>query len=106
MNGEPPSEPYYRAVYLQERSLIGFTQAVSLKRNISPDKISEVILTREFGTLQIKVDDEVISDILEGQDMLADFSKIHGGHEPAERDTKDVHYKLTIQFDEPPRTQK
>jgi len=66
---------YHRAIYLQERTLAAFTQAASLKCGVSPTSVREVIRMNSAGIL-IKVDDELLQEMKEGQDMNAVFEEM------------------------------
>jgi hypothetical protein len=74
--GHTPSDNFYRAVYLTQRTVRGFINAVAAKCDIEPTKVLRVIRINRQG-LHILVDDECIRELPEGQDMTAEFAEIH-----------------------------
>lgn len=70
-NEEHPQE-YYRAIYLTERSVRDLMRKISEKHRIDPKRIVRVLHVNENG-LRIMVDDDVVRELPEGQDMIADI---------------------------------
>ncbi|SMR60240.1 unnamed protein product [Zymoseptoria tritici ST99CH_1E4] len=73
--GQTPPDNFHRAVYLMNRTLKDFTNAVATKCNIEPTQILRTYRINRDG-LHILFDDECIREIPEGQDMTAEFSEI------------------------------
>jgi hypothetical protein len=76
--GRPPSDGFYRAVYLYRRTLKDFTNTLATKCNIEP---TQVLRTLRIGPkdLSILFDDEDIRQLPEGQDMHAEFGEYQPG---------------------------
>lgn len=70
-------EPYYRAVYLSERTASDFLDQLSKKYNVKPDHILSLVHVKP-NSLRIAVDDDVVEAIPEGQDMIAQFTEVPG----------------------------
>lgn len=68
------SDGYYRAVYLSERTVRDFMHKISEKNKIDPERITRVLRVNQDG-LKIMVDDDVVRELPEGQDMVAEFSE-------------------------------
>lgn len=66
---------YYRAVYLMQRTLKDFTDAIATKWGIEPTMVLRTLHVLQQG-LEVEVDDDVIRELAEGQDMVMDISKI------------------------------
>ncbi|KAL4810553.1 CP2 transcription factor-domain-containing protein [Aspergillus unguis] len=67
-------DEYYRAVYLTERTVRDLMDKISVKQRIDPQRIMRVLLVRENG-LRIMVDDDVVRELPDGQDMVAEISE-------------------------------
>lgn len=72
---KPPPDNFHRAIYLMNRTLKDFVNAVALKSNIEPTKVIRTYRVSRKG-LQVLFDDECIRELPEGQDMTAEFSEI------------------------------
>lgn len=72
VNGTSPDDSHYRAVYLRQRTLQDFIQAVAKKSNVDPAQVGDTVHINARG-LRIKVDDEMLLELPEGQDMQVDF---------------------------------
>jgi hypothetical protein len=83
--GKAPSDNYFRAVYLMERTLKGLIGPISMKINIEPTKVTRTIRVNQKG-LQILMDDEAVLAIPEQQDMTAEFHEIIPPQPPMERE--------------------
>ena len=68
------SDGYYRAVYLSERTVRDFMHKISEKNKIDPERITQVLHVNQDG-LKIMVDDDVVRELPDGQDMVAEFSE-------------------------------
>jgi hypothetical protein len=68
-------EPYYRAVYLTERTASDFIDQLSKKYNVQPDRILSLVHINP-NSLRVAVDDDVVGAIPEGQDMIAQFAEV------------------------------
>jgi hypothetical protein len=68
------SDGYYRAVYLSERTVRDFMHKISEKNKIDPERITRVLRVNQDG-LKIMVDDDVVRELPDGQDMVAEFSE-------------------------------
>jgi hypothetical protein len=66
---------YYRAVYLMRRTLKDFTNAIAAKWSIEPTKILRTLHVRDRG-LQVKMDDDVIRELAEGQDLIMEITEV------------------------------
>ncbi|EED19919.1 CP2 transcription factor, putative [Talaromyces stipitatus ATCC 10500] len=65
---------YYRAVYLTERTVRDLMTKISEKYKIDPDRIVRVLRVSRDG-LKIMVDDDVVQQLPEGQDMVAEITE-------------------------------
>jgi hypothetical protein len=65
-------DDYYRAIYLTQRTVRELVSHLSKHSNIQPKNIARVVHVNQTG-LPILVDDDVVQNILEGQDMIANF---------------------------------
>lgn len=70
-NGERPPD-YYHAIYLVERTLWNLVKKICEKQKFDPVRVARIIHVNKGGT-PIVVDDNVVRDIPEGQDMIADI---------------------------------
>ncbi|KAH2362357.1 hypothetical protein KXV98_005460 [Aspergillus fumigatus] len=68
-------EPYYRAIYLRERTTSDFICQLSRKYKIQPDSILSLVHITP-NNLRVVVDDGVVGEIPEGQDMFARFTEV------------------------------
>lgn len=64
----------YRATYLSERTVHDLMIKISKKRQIDPQHVVRVVRANENG-LMIMVDDDMVRELPEGQDMVADIYK-------------------------------
>ncbi|KAL2866969.1 grainyhead-like protein [Aspergillus lucknowensis] len=72
-NGQHQDD-YYRAVYLTERTARDLMEKISMKQRIDPQRIMRILLVKENG-LRIMVDDDVVRELPDGQDMVAEISE-------------------------------
>jgi hypothetical protein len=84
VEGQIPSDQYYRAVYLHQRTLKDFVNAVASKCGIEPTLIRRTLRHRrdtntaakgksKVSAVEILFDDECVREIPEGQDMTVRF---------------------------------
>ncbi|KAK1145581.1 hypothetical protein N8T08_004139 [Aspergillus melleus] len=66
-------DDYYRAVYLTELTVRDLMEKISLKQHIDPRRIVRILLVKQNG-LRIMVDDDVVRELPDGQDMIAEIS--------------------------------
>jgi hypothetical protein len=72
---QPDKHEYYRAVYLMQRTLKDFTNAIATKWNLEPTKILRTLHVLERG-LQVEMDDDVIHELAEGQDLIMEIAEV------------------------------
>ncbi|ESZ96828.1 CP2 transcription factor [Sclerotinia borealis F-4128] len=65
----PGKDEFHRAIYLMQRTLKDFTDAIALKWNIEPTKIWRTTRVLESG-LRVKMDDDVVRELSDGQDFI------------------------------------
>jgi hypothetical protein len=68
------NDDYYRAVYLTERTVRDLMNKISEKYKIDPDRIIRILRVNGEG-LKIMVDDDVVQQLPEGQDMVAEITE-------------------------------
>jgi hypothetical protein len=73
---QPEKHEYYRAVYLMQRTLRDFTNAIAAKWNIEPTKILRTLHVLDRG-LEVEIDDDVIRELAEGQDIVMEIADFH-----------------------------
>ena len=66
---------FYRAVYLIQRSLNDFVTGITAKLDLDPSQIVRTVRVSRQG-LNILFDDEMVRELPEGQDMIADFHSL------------------------------
>lgn len=66
---------YYRAIYLTNRTLRDFINAVATKCDIEPTKVSRTVRCTLQG-LEVLFDDDCIRELPEGQDMTTEFAQV------------------------------
>lgn len=71
---QPDKHDYHRAVYIKQRTLKAFTDAIALKWKIEPNKIMRTIHVLDSG-LKIEMDDDVIQELPEKQDLILEVHK-------------------------------
>lgn len=66
----------YRAIYLYERSSASLTYAVAQKQDINPDDVVSTVYINKNDRrgIRVLVDDDFVTHIAEGQDMIAELS--------------------------------
>jgi len=75
----------YRAIYLTERSLSNFITRVAAKWNIDSTTVTRVVHVLESG-LEVEMDDDVISELSEGQDMMFEAAEVDMNAPQAKRE--------------------
>lgn len=69
---ETHPQDYYQAIYLTERTVRDLMRKISEKHQIDPQRVVRVMHVNQNG-LMIMVDDDVVRELPEGQDMVADI---------------------------------
>lgn len=69
------TKPYYRAVYLLQRTVKDLVAGIADKFHINPERITRVTHINAKG-LQIIVDEDVVRELPEGQDMVVEVTPI------------------------------
>lgn len=72
LKGSGP-DAYYRAIYLSNRTMEDLIGRIAAKFGIKSSDITKVTHVTHNG-LTVLVDDEVVRELREGQDMLAEFA--------------------------------
>jgi len=75
IQNSPPKDNYFRAVYLMQRTVQDLVNGIALKSNVEPTKVLRTLRINKQG-LSIVVDNELVTEIPEGQDMVAEFQEI------------------------------
>ncbi|KAL2002731.1 hypothetical protein VTN02DRAFT_6114 [Thermoascus thermophilus] len=87
-------DDYYRAIYLSERTVRDFMNKISEKQQIDPGRIIRVLRVNQDG-LKIMVDDDVVRELPDGQDMVAEISDASRVEDPVANPDSAVEIKLT-----------
>ena len=83
--GTTPTDNYFRAVYLMERTVKALVGGISTKVQVEPTKVTRVLRINQKG-LQILMDDDAVHAIPEQQDMTAEFHEIAPSPQPVKRE--------------------
>lgn len=75
--GNDQQPDFYRAIYLTERTVRDLMKKISEKHHIDPSRIVRILHVNQNG-LRIMVDDDVVRELPEGQDMIADIYEAQG----------------------------
>ena len=89
----PEEDSYYRAIYLQQRSLDHLIAAVTAKADLGDINVTKVLRVCPNG-LQIKLDGQVVEQIPEAQDMTAEFVRSVA----SPRDAEQSSYTLILKY--------
>ncbi|KAJ5155612.1 hypothetical protein N7492_008415 [Penicillium capsulatum] len=92
---EQHPQDYYRAIYLTERSVRDLMKKISEKHRIDPKRIVRVLHVNEKG-LRIMVDDDVVRELPEGQDMIADIYETPSA--PSSDDTPGLPMEIKLTY--------
>ncbi|KAK4960543.1 hypothetical protein LTR10_003439 [Elasticomyces elasticus] len=76
VQGRSPGDNLHRAIYLMQRTLKDFTNAISVKCDVEPTSVLRTIHITRQG-MHILFDDDCLRELAEGQDMTAEFIEIH-----------------------------
>ena len=105
-------DDHYRAIYLKGRSLNDLVSAVAAKCAVDAARINETTRVNAAG-LQIKVEDEMVHEMPEGQDFIAEFDIVEDTPDSAEQFLQlhdddetpqphhtytDLSYRLTLRY--------
>ena len=74
--GKKPEDNYYRAIYLMQRTLKDLVNGIAMKSNIEATKVLRTIRVNKAG-IEILMDDEGVTELPEGQDMVAELIEMH-----------------------------
>lgn len=72
---QPDKHEYYRAVYLMQRTLKDFTNAIAVKWGLEPTKVLKTLHVLDRG-LQVEIDDDVVRELAEGQDIIMEVAEV------------------------------
>jgi len=75
VSGRSPTDNLHRAIYLMQRTLKDFTNALAVKCDIEPTTVLRTVHISRQG-LHILFDDDCLRELPEGQDMTAEFHEI------------------------------
>jgi len=81
---EPATHAYYRAIYLAQRTLKDLASGIAAKWNIEPSMIRRMVRVLPRG-LEIEMDDDVVREMLEGQDIIMEVSGVARPRSPVKR---------------------
>lgn len=96
--GKQLEDSYHRAVYLARRSLHDLVSAIARKCDVDCAEIGDVIRLNAKG-LRIKFDDDMVCELTEGQDMVAQLDHIKPtSHQELCKTEEGPTYTLTLQF--------
>lgn len=84
-SSHPEKHEYHRAIYLMQRTLKDFTNAIAAKWNLDTTQILRTLRILDRG-LQVEVDDDVIREMSEGQDLVLEISKYQAAAPIAKRE--------------------
>ncbi|KAF2743673.1 CP2 transcription factor family protein-like protein [Sporormia fimetaria CBS 119925] len=82
---QPPTDNYFRAIYLLERTLKALVEGICRKMEIEPTKVTRTIRVNQKG-IQVMMDDEAVQAIPEQQDMSAEFQEVSPPQPPMKRE--------------------
>ncbi|KAB8659291.1 hypothetical protein FH972_026180 [Carpinus fangiana] len=97
ISGESLGDDYFRAIYLKQRTCKAFLEALCAKCGIRSDKVIEILRPQASGQY-IKVEDDTIEHMREGQDMFAELELLD--HDPSSYTDDDFidQYRLKLIF--------
>lgn len=106
--GRPCSDDYYRAIYLRQRSVSSLVHAIASKYKLGASRVVDVIRINVTG-LRVKMDDELVQQMNEGQDFIADIDLadetpdsaadfLHGHEEGSGQSGQAEGYKIMLRF--------
>jgi hypothetical protein len=73
--GHQSKDDYYRAVYLMQRTVAELINGIAFKSDVDNTTVLRSLRINKAG-LAILIDDEVVNEIPEGQDMIAEFHEV------------------------------
>ncbi|TLD06626.1 uncharacterized protein PgNI_08426 [Pyricularia grisea] len=73
--GNPDAKEFHRAIYLMQRNLKEFVSRVAAKWGIESTSVVRVVHALDRG-LEVEMDDDVISELPEGQDMILEITDL------------------------------
>ncbi|POR34909.1 Grainyhead-like protein 2 [Tolypocladium paradoxum] len=81
----PDKRVYHRAIYLMNRTLEEFNGRIASKLGLEASRILQTIHVIQ-GDLEVEMDDEVVRELMEGQDMRLEIEEIATQSPPAKRE--------------------
>lgn len=82
---QPDRHEYHRAVYLSQRTLKEFSNAIAAKWSLDPSRILRTLHVLDRG-LEVEMDDDVIRELAEGQDLVLEILSVKGQPTPVKRE--------------------
>lgn len=73
---DPSVQEYHRAIYLPRRTLKDFVARVAAKWNIDAARVTKVVHMLGDRSLEVEMDDDVITEMPEGQDMILEIAEV------------------------------
>lgn len=77
IEGQIPTDNYYRAIYLPRRTVRDFVNVLAMKCGIEPTLVLRTVRIPRDSDMQILFDDDCVREVPEGQDMTAKFQAIN-----------------------------
>ncbi|EZF11274.1 hypothetical protein H112_07622 [Trichophyton rubrum D6] len=74
-NDDEKTANYHHAIYIQQRNSQEFVEALARKWKLDPANVIRTIQVRDDG-LSVIVDDDVVRELPEGKDMVAEFLQL------------------------------
>lgn len=74
-NDDEKTANYHHAIYIQQRNTQEFVEALARKWKLDPANVIRTIQVRDDG-LNVIVDDDVVRELPEGKDMIAEFLQL------------------------------
>ncbi|KAK1146378.1 hypothetical protein N8T08_003165 [Aspergillus melleus] len=86
-------DQYHRALYLKERTVHDLTVQICRKQNMDPDSVARVLHVNPGG-LKVIIDDDVVQQLPDGQDMMAEITRTSRPTAPG----KDTEVEIILSF--------
>ncbi|KAI9046087.1 uncharacterized protein KD926_003925 [Aspergillus affinis] len=86
-------DQYHRALYLKERTVHDLTMQICRKQNMDPDSVARVLHVNPGG-LKVIIDDDVVQQLPDGQDMMAEITRASRPTAPG----KDTEVEIILSF--------
>jgi hypothetical protein len=101
---QPDKPEYYRAIYLNQRTLKDFNNAIAVKWKLEPTKVLRTLHVLDRG-LQVEMDDDVIRELAEGQDLIMEIAEVHNTRSSQTKREWDMAVDVVVDSDNPSGTQ-